>query len=106
MTKKRGKKARLLTMDELRARPCKVGGRPALFHRWVEEDDAILKVPMFWDGPRVDTLTHHFKHDKVVPNVCDIVVTHHTFALVEYRNGTIAKVAPELIQFDGKEGSE
>ena len=64
------KKARLLTMDELRARPCEVDGRPALFHRWVEE---VIKD--------------------------DYVLT----ALVEYRDGTIAKVEPERIQFVGEE---
>lgn len=68
---KKGKKTRLLTMDELHARPCEVDGRPALFHRWIEEvtkDDYALT------------------------------------ALVEYSDGTIAKVDPERIQFTGEEG--
>ena len=30
-------KTRLLPMDELRARPCLVDGRPALVHRWHEK---------------------------------------------------------------------
>lgn len=35
--KTRKVKKRLLPMAELQARPCEVDGRPALFHRWVEE---------------------------------------------------------------------
>ena len=66
----KAKKCRLVPMEELQARPCEVDGRPALFHRWIEEitmDDYKLQ------------------------------------ALVEYRDGTIAKVDPELVQFTDKE---
>lgn len=59
--KRRRTKTRLLPMDELRARPCEVDGRPALFHRWVEE--------------------------------------YALEALVEYQDGTVALVKPELIRF-------
>ena len=60
------KKVRLLIMDELDARPCEVDGRPALFHRWVEE--------YTMQGYTLE-------------------------ALVEYQDGTIAKVEAERIKF-------
>lgn len=104
MRRKKHKKARLLTMDELQARPCEVDGRPALFHRWVEEDDALLRIPPYIAVPDVEKIQHRFKYDKVVISPCEFEVTHRTFALVEYRNGTIAKVDPEQIQFTDREG--
>ena len=57
-------KARLLTMDELHARPCEVDGRPALFLKWTEDDNG------------------------------------HTYALVEYPDGVLDLVEPELIRFE------
>ena len=104
MRQKRHKKARLLTMDELHARPCEVDGRPALFHRWIEEDDALLQIPRHYTLPEAEKIMQLFREDKVFADNCKVVVTHHTFALVEYRNGTIAKVEPERIQFTEKEG--
>lgn len=80
MKLKKKVKARLLSMDELQARPCEVDGRPALFHRWVD------KSQMVSIGSRRHT----------------IEVIRNTFALVEYRDGTVAKVEPERIRFVGE----
>jgi hypothetical protein len=75
------KKARLLTMYDLQARPCKVDGAPALFHRWAEDDEVLLTA-----------------------NAKEIVdVIRQTYALVEYQDGTVHMVAPELVQFTDKE---
>lgn len=52
---------RLLPMAHHHTRPCEVNGRPALFHRWVED-------------PALE-------------------------ALVEYRDGTVHLVKPELVSF-------
>lgn len=101
---KKGKKARLLTMDELRARPCEVDGRPALFHRWIEEDRELLKVDYNVNPYERDAMLRRFRKDDVVPIGCSTEVIRNTFALVEYRDGTIAKVKPESIRFIGEEG--
>lgn len=101
---KKGKKARLLTMDELHARPCEVDGRPALFHRWIEEDRELLKVDYNANPYERDAMLRRFRKDGVVPIGCSTEVIRNTFALVEYRDGTIAKVEPESIRFIGEEG--
>lgn len=74
--KRKPNRARLLSMDECQHRPCEVDGRPALFHRWIEEDCELTQVAGLFNE-----------------------VIHHTFALVEYQDGTIATVKPELIRF-------
>lgn len=77
------KKVRLLPMDELRARPCEVDGKPALFHRWIESDRVLVTVDGFnryRPGNRAE-------------------VIRETFALVEYEDGAVGKVKPELVRF-------
>lgn len=98
------KKARLLTMDELHARPCEVDGRPALFHRWVEEDRALLRFETMIHHDERKYVEYRFHEAGVIPPGCSTEVIRETFALVEYRDGTIAKVSPELIRFVDKEG--
>lgn len=93
----------LLTMDELHARPCEVDGRPALFHRWIEEDRALLNIDVLVAAKTMNKLKDAFQRDGVVPSGCSIDVIRETFALVEYRDGTIHKVDPELIRFIRKE---
>lgn len=94
----------LLTMDELHARPCEVDGRPALFHRWIEEDRAVLKIDTLCRMAEAKELVHIFRNEGVVAPQCSTEVIRETFALVEYGDGTIHKVKPELIRFIGKEG--
>lgn len=95
---------RLLPMDELRARPCEVDGRPALFHRWIEEDRAVLRVEVLIREPEQTEIHRRFRDCGMVPPGCTVDVLRETFALVEYRDGTIAKVKPELVRFLVKEG--
>lgn len=98
------KKARLLTMDELQSRPCEVDGVPALFHRWIEDDRVLLHINTYCTPGEANVIFRGFRSDGVVPNSCSTEVIRETFALVEYRDGTIGKVKPELIRFLDKEG--
>lgn len=101
---KKKRTMQLLPMDELRCRPCEVEGRPALFHRWVEEDRALLRVEALVSAKSVISINNRFRSEGVVPPGCAIDVIRETFALVEYRDGTIAKVKPELVRFVVEEG--
>ena len=90
-TKRQRKHDRLLPMAELQNRPCEVGGRLALFHRWIEEDKATLQIKEF---------AELCLREKVVyDSNCTVDVLSETLALVEYQDGTVAKVKPEQIRF-------
>lgn len=96
---------KLLTMDEIHARPCEVDGRPALFHRWIEEDRALLSFGrMLLTEAEVEKITDIFRTEGLIAPGCSTEVIRETFALVEYEDGTIAKVAPEKITFTGRGG--
>lgn len=100
--KRKPKQTRLLPMDELQHRPCEVDGRPALFHRWVEEDRALLRVNAFTSSEERARIAREFSAGCIIPAGCFTDVIRETFALVEYQDGTIAKVKPELIRFTGR----
>ena len=84
-------------------RPCLVDGRPAFFHRWVEEDKALLKVKSFFGPDEIEASVARFHRDGVMDHSCDIEKLHTVSALVEYEGGTVAKVNPELIRFTDRE---
>lgn len=89
---------------DFRDRLCEVDGQPALFHRWVEEVSALLKVDFLGSWSEVEILNKRFKADGIVPPGCSTDLVRSTFALVEYRDGTVAKVRPESIRFVDVEG--
>lgn len=86
---KKKTKTRLLPMAALRSRPCEVDGRPALFHRWVED---------FMDLVQLNAHTSPEDQVRLVDRLRDRRV-YQTLALVEYRDGTIDKVDPLLVRF-------
>ena len=97
---------RLLPMGELQNRPCEVDGRPALFHRWIEEDRALLRhnfSVIESEDRRYYAERYFFEKNVCLPG-CSFDIITETFALVEYQNGTVAKVKPEQVRFVNKEG--
>lgn len=100
-------KKRLLPMDELRWRPCEVDGVPALFHRWIEEGRPLLVSDAIRPSEEWRQVTYRFRADSVVPCCCHLDVIRETFALVEFLDGVVAKVKPELVRFvDGEVNDE
>lgn len=86
-------------------RPCLVDGKPATFHRWVEEDKAMLQLGALMKREDVERAVREFNKLGVVDASSAIRVLRICFALVEYPDGSVGKVKPELIQFlDRKEG--
>ena len=48
-------------------------------------------------------LLRRFRENGVVPVGCSAEITRHSFALVEYPDGSVGKVDPALVHFlDGK----
>lgn len=98
------KKARLLSMDELQARPCEVDGVPALFHRWADEDETLLKLEGLRNSEDAGAAYRLYKQHGIIGHEFSVEVIRKTYALVEYQDGTVHMVAPELITFTDKEG--
>ena len=97
--KRKFRTLRLLPMENLQNRPCTVDGRPALFHRWIEEERVLLKVNAFTTPEDQQRLLYKFREMSLVAPECSTEVLHSVLALVEYRDGTVAKVKPERVRF-------
>lgn len=84
-------------------RPCLADGKPAMFHRWADEDKGHLRINVFAQAWEADALYRRFQ-DGIIPDGCSVETLRATVALVEYPDGSVGKVKPELIQFlDTKE---
>ncbi len=80
-------------------RPCLVEDKPALFHRWVDEDRAILKCNAMVKPERQAQLLSAFREEAILPGYCSVDMLHAVLALVEYPDGSVGKVDPKLVQF-------
>ncbi len=101
---KKARTTQLLTMDELHSRPCEVDGISALFHRWTERDEALLKINTYCNPEEMARINKHFRQTGILPAYGSAVVIRKLYALVEYRDGTVHMVDPELVHFTDKEG--
>lgn len=85
-------------------RPCEVDGKPAVFHRWVDDETGALIINFFAKDDMVDRLRRKFKEDGVVPAGCSLEKLHQTLALIEWPGGTVETVPVSKIRFTDKEG--
>lgn len=80
-------------------RPCMANGVIALFHKWITDE----KVFLVFDSPipydTKEKIINKFNESDVIPNCCDIEKAMQNFALVEFEDGTIEKIAPENVEF-------
>ena len=64
-------------------RPCLVDGKPATFHRWIDEDKAVLKVnPFTRPGTYQEILRSFREEDMVCASEATIEKLRTCFALV------------------------
>lgn len=78
-------------------RPCLVDGKKALFHQWIEKGMMLIESNRFKDKTDfynvcMDSLSSWDSHDKVTTYT-------ETRALVEFEDGTIDEVNPNLVKF-------
>lgn len=86
------------------SRLCEVDGKPCLFHRWIDEDKAVLEIGILVKQETLDAWRYAFNESGAVPPESTVKILRHTYALVEYPDGSVGKVEPELVQFlDRKE---
>lgn len=92
--------------EELKSRLCEADGKRAFFHRWVEEDKALLQFNVFAKTDYMQQTNRSFKEEGYSPEGTHIEKVRQTFALVEYEDGTVRKVEPEKVKFLDRQGQE
>jgi hypothetical protein len=84
-------------------RPCEVDGKPAFFHRWCDEDRALLQFKALVRREDAEELRTLFDDRGICPPSAHIETVRYTFALVEFQDGSVKKVDPERVRFMDKE---
>lgn len=92
-------------IDEDPQRLCEVGGKGVCtFHRFVDEDEALLHFDVFLMPSEQRQIYAEFEEKGWVPKCCHTEVLRRTYALVEYPDGSLAKVDPAMVCFLDREG--
>lgn len=78
-------------------RPCLVDEKPAVFHRFVEEDRALLQINAYCEPGDRERIRREFQETGVYPDTCYATTLRSTLALVEFPDGSLRKVDPELV---------
>lgn len=89
-----------ITMTTAEYRPCYVNDKKALFHRWIDKEEVLLKIKnCFVDDSRIEEIENLYREKGVLPPVADVEKVKTTLAIVEYEDGTIDEVRPQQIKF-------
>lgn len=80
-------------------RPCEADGKRGTFHRWIDEAEALLTIDRMIHDEDARRMSRRFRETLEVPPCCHADVVRHTYALVEFPDGSVGKVKPEHIVF-------
>ena len=88
-------------------RPCEVDGKPGLFHGWARYDEERLQINYFAKSEHREEFLRAYRESGVLDASGHIVKVAQIAALVEYPDGSVGRVQPELITFlDRRAGHE
>lgn len=80
-------------------RPCFVGEREALFHRWIDKEIPTVRVNAFLTEAAIKRILEKVKRG-VIDGHSEVIMQKRVLGLVEYEDGTVAEVEPTSIRFD------
>lgn len=93
---------------EMELRPCIVRSiarkdscspRKALFHKWAEKEQVILKANAFLGSKEIERILDEYKKSGYISYGMETEKVKATVAIVEYEDGTVGEVLPENIRF-------
>lgn len=84
-------------------RPCEINEnrnvRRALFHMWTKEETLIAKLGCAISQDRINAAKERIFNERIMLANESPILNTVTFALVEFEDGSIAKVKPESVRF-------
>ena len=87
-----------ITIETAEYRPCFVGERRGLFHRWEENTRILLKQSTKSANYRYADLCIMREHG-VIPSDCSSETIQQTFGIVEFEDGCVEEIEPSRIRF-------
>lgn len=86
-------------------RPCEVDGQFCRFHRWVEEEKALLHINIYERPQAQEEIVRRFREEGVFGPGCSVEKVRTCQALIEWPDGSVSRVDVMRVRFlDRKEG--
>lgn len=86
-------------MKNCELRPCVVGNRAGMFHRWIDKEQEIITINLILNKKDLDKTIKEYETTGFLPKGSSVQVMRNTFGLVEYEDGTVYAVDPVTIRF-------
>lgn len=86
-------------MKNCELRPCVVGNRAGMFHRWIDKEQEIITIDLTLNKKDLDKAIKEYETTGFLPKGSSVQVMRNTFGLVEYEDGTVFAVDPVTIRF-------
>lgn len=80
-------------------RPCYVGNKKALFHKFTEKTKVIIKFDRLITTENAQKIYDIYKEQGILPTGCSTAEKKETYAIVEYEDGTVEEVKPTKVRF-------
>lgn len=80
-------------------RPCYVGGRKGMFHRWIDKEDILLKSNVYVKSDEIEKAIAKFNKTGHVPLGFEMERVKNTYALIEFEDGHMEEIPPTTITF-------
>ena len=91
-----------ITIKTTEYRPCYVDGKKALFHRWEEKENLIIKHDGRF-GIKPEVIARKMRENASIgildTNYSSLDHISAILAIVEYEDGTVAEVEPTAVRF-------
>lgn len=80
-------------------RPCYIDGKKALFHRWNKRTDILLQSKNIMSSNDLEIVTRKARESNNVPSFLFSKMITNLYAIVEYEDGTVGEVEPNMVRF-------
>lgn len=87
----------IILKNELR--PCIVNGQKALFHKWAETENVILKFNGLADAETIGKIRKEYRRLGCIPSNFTTEKIKAVVALVEYEDGQMDEVKASAVRF-------
>lgn len=94
----------MMTKHSIPGRRCEVDGKTGCwFHRFIEEDEVLLKANAFMRKEVLDMGASHILKKGITDPTFTVEKIRKVHALVEFPDGSLGRVKPELVTFLDRE---
>lgn len=80
-------------------RPCTVDGKNALFRNWIPKEKVLMQFNTSLCHEVRDAVYREFIEYNLVPCGAHCEIVHQVLGIVEFEDGTVKEVEPEMITF-------